>query len=152
MKYIILYYIYNISHSCCYYSSSTIRRSIPLILKNPNGTVTLVVAKPTGATSSGPFCLPMVCAFCDTTASMAMNTWAQKHDTGQNRHCFFSNNFTKELNASNLTQFTVGKYNGWEYLPISNLQGWQPCVTHPTGTVPAAAAVDLFLQPPVHQL
>lgn len=113
----------------------------PYLIKNPYGTVTLVVAKPTGATGLGQFGLPMACAFCDVTASLAVGTWAQKHGTGKHRQCFFSHNFPKELKASNLQQFTIGKHDGWEYLPISDLQGWQPCIPRVIETVPAAAAV-----------
>jgi len=108
--------------------------------------VTLVAAKPTEVTGVGPFGMPMACGFCDITHSMAVGTWAQKHGGGNTRACF-SNLETKQLTANHLQQFTVGKHDGYEYLPISNLQGWQYCVVSPTASAPGADAASVAVAP-----
>ena len=113
----------------------------PYLLKDPSGDVTLVIAKPTSDKGKGvgTKSIPFACGFCDPTVSFSLSTFAQKHDMGKGRLCFGKNGSPQNLTHSHLKQFSAGNYDEWQFLPIKDLQGWLPCVTHPDAAAPAPA-------------
>jgi len=66
--------------------------------------------------------------------------------TAVNRRCCAKHK-TDHLTVHNLQQFTVGTHAGYEYLPINNLQGWQPCVGLSTSAVNSVPAPGLTTVP-----